>query len=184
MPAEPAYVQNMTQLMTAEDLLQPHVPKHAQLVRGVLVVREPPGFRHGEITPRLTSALMMHVDAHTLGRVVAGDAGFKLQSHPDTVRGADCVSPRGGQGSRHRERRSPESERVSSFCVHVQFRRDASVFQRHIVEESELLGPSNVGILGVDEERRRRVAGNAQIRPQRIPVVVEQMPRIDRPARR
>jgi Uma2 family endonuclease len=91
MPAEPAYVQNMTQLMTAEDLLQPHVPKHAQLVRGVLVVREPPGFRHNEITARLTSALMMHVDAHTLGRVVAGDAGFKLQSHPDTVRGADIA---------------------------------------------------------------------------------------------
>ena len=63
MPAEPAYVPHMTTLMTAEDLLLPHVPKHAQLVRGVLVVREPPGFRHGEITARLTSALMMHVDA-------------------------------------------------------------------------------------------------------------------------
>src|SRR6266571_4193651 len=91
MGAEHVYVPNMTQPMTAEDLLQPHVPKHAQLVRGVLVVREPPGFRHGEITARLASALMMHVDAHTLGRVVAGDAGFKLQSHPDTVRGADIA---------------------------------------------------------------------------------------------
>ncbi len=80
----------MTQLMTAEDLLQPGVPKHAQLVRGVLVVREPPGFRHGEIMARLTSALTMHVD-HNLGRVVAGDAGFKLQSQPDTVRGADIA---------------------------------------------------------------------------------------------
>jgi len=91
MPAEPAYVPNMTEPMTAEDLLQPHVPKHAELVRGVLVVREPAGFRHGEIMARVTSALMMHVDAHNLGRVVAGDAGFKLQSHPDTVRGADIA---------------------------------------------------------------------------------------------
>jgi len=91
MPAEPAYVPDMTQLMTAEDLLQPHVPEHADLVRGVLVVREPPGFRHGEITVRLASALMIHVDAHNLGRVVGGDAGFKLQSHPDTVRGADIA---------------------------------------------------------------------------------------------
>ena len=91
MPAEPAYVPSMTQLMTAEDLLQPGVPKHAQLVRGVLVVREPPGFRHGEIMVRLASELMMHVDAHNLGRVVAGDAGFKLQSQPDTVRGADIA---------------------------------------------------------------------------------------------
>jgi Uma2 family endonuclease len=91
MPAEHAYVPNMTQPMTAEDLLQPEVPKHAELVRGVLVVREPPGFRHGEITARFASALMVHVDAHSLGRVVAGDAGFKLQSHPDTVRGADIA---------------------------------------------------------------------------------------------
>jgi Uma2 family endonuclease len=88
MPAEHAYVPNMTQLMTGEDLLQPHVPKHAELVRGV---REPPGFRHGEITVRLASALMMHVDAHHLGRVVGGDAGFKLQSDPDTVRGVDIA---------------------------------------------------------------------------------------------
>src|SRR5882762_9513975 len=91
MPGEHAYVPNMTQPMTAEDLLQPHVPKHAELVRGVLVVREPPGFRHGEVTARLASALMMHVDAQHLGRVVAGDAGFKLQSDPDTVRGADIA---------------------------------------------------------------------------------------------
>src|SRR6266550_1516984 len=91
MPAERAYVPDMTEPMTAEDLLQPDVPKHAQLVRGVLVVREPPGFRHGEITARLASALTMHVDAHNRGRVVAGDAGFKLQSHPDTVRGADIA---------------------------------------------------------------------------------------------
>ena len=91
MPAEHPYVPNMTQLMTAEDLLQPNVPEHAELVRGVLVVREPPGFRHGEITVRLASALMTHVDAHHLGRVVGGDAGFKLQSDPDTVRGADIA---------------------------------------------------------------------------------------------
>jgi len=91
MPAEPVYVPSMTQLMTAEDLLQPGVPKHAQLVRGVLVVREPPGFRHGEVMVRLASELMRHVDAHNLGRVVAGDAGFKLQSQPDTVRGADIA---------------------------------------------------------------------------------------------
>src|SRR6266516_990651 len=91
MPAEHVYVPNMTRPMTAEDLLQPDVPEHAELVRGVLVVREHAGFRHGEITVRLASALMIHVDAHNLGRVVAGDAGFKLQSDPDTVRGADIA---------------------------------------------------------------------------------------------
>src|SRR5712692_2984037 len=74
MPAEHVYVPNMTPLMTAEDLLKPGVPERADLVRGVLVVHEPPSFRHGEITVRLTIALGTHVDARHLGRVVAGDA--------------------------------------------------------------------------------------------------------------
>jgi len=91
MPAEHVYVPSMTPLMTAEDLLKPGVPERADLVRGVLVVHEPPGFRHGEITVRLTIALGTYVDTHHLGRVVAGDAGFKLQSDPDTVRGADIA---------------------------------------------------------------------------------------------
>jgi Uma2 family endonuclease len=91
MPAERAYVPTMTPLMTAEDLLQPGVPERADLVRGVLVVYEPPGFRHGEITARLTIALGSYVATRHLGRVVAGDAGFKLQSSPDTVRGADIA---------------------------------------------------------------------------------------------
>jgi len=91
MPVEHVYVPNMTSLMTAEDLLKPGVPERADLVRGVLVVHEPPGFRHGEITVRLTIALGTYVDTRHLGRVVAGDAGFKLQSDPDTVRGADIA---------------------------------------------------------------------------------------------
>ena len=91
MRAERVYVPTMPPLMTAEDLLEPGVPERADLVRGVLVVHEPPGFRHGEITVRLTVALGTCVDTRHLGRVVAGDAGFKLQSDPDTVRGADIA---------------------------------------------------------------------------------------------
>jgi len=91
MLAERAYVPNMTRVLTAEDLLQPGIPEHADLVRGVLMVREPPGFRHGEIIARLTIILGTYVQAHGLGRVVAGDAGFKLESDPDTVRGADVA---------------------------------------------------------------------------------------------
>ena len=91
MTAEHAYVLNMTPLMTAQDLLKPGVPERADLVRGVLVVHEPPGFRHGEITVQLTIALGTYVGTRHLGRVVAGDAGFKLQSDPDTVRGADIA---------------------------------------------------------------------------------------------
>jgi len=92
MPAERAYVPNMPALMTADELLRTHIPdKRIELVRGVLVVREPPGYRHGEVTARLAKALMDHTDAHDLGRVLVGDAGFKLATDPDTVRGPDLA---------------------------------------------------------------------------------------------
>jgi Uma2 family endonuclease len=90
MPSERSYVLGMSaQLMTADDLL--HIPdKHAELVRGVLVVREPPGLRHGRVAVNLCRRLGDHVDAHELGRVYV-ESGFKLASGPDTVRGPDIA---------------------------------------------------------------------------------------------
>jgi Uma2 family endonuclease len=82
-------------LVTAAELSLPHMPEHAELVRGVLVVREPSGFRHAEITARLTMLLGTYVAEQGLGRVVSGDAGFQLSSAPDTVRGADVAFVRG-----------------------------------------------------------------------------------------
>jgi Uma2 family endonuclease len=90
MPNEPAYVPGMSPpqaLMTADELL--HIPNnHAELVRGVLVVREPPGLRHGRIATEFAAALAPHVRANGLGRVYI-ESGFKLASNPDTVRGPD-----------------------------------------------------------------------------------------------
>jgi hypothetical protein len=44
MPATRAYVPNMSALMTADQLMHVNIPgKQVELVRGVLVVREPPG---------------------------------------------------------------------------------------------------------------------------------------------
>jgi len=94
MPADHAYVPSMppAALLTAEDLLHVRMPnKQVELVRGLLVVREPPGYRHGEVTARLTKALMDFTDAHDVGRVLAGDAGFTLATNPDTVRGPDVA---------------------------------------------------------------------------------------------
>jgi len=78
--------------MTADELLRTHLPdKHVELVSGVLLVKEPPGFVHGEITARLTKVLMNHVDARDLGMVLAAETGFKLTSDPDTVRAPDIA---------------------------------------------------------------------------------------------
>lgn len=93
MPNDPAYVLGMSPpapaLMTADDLLR--IPeKHAELVRGVLIVREPPGLQHGRIALELGAALADHVRANGLGRVYV-ESGFKLAANPDTVRGPDLA---------------------------------------------------------------------------------------------
>src|SRR6266576_122203 len=91
MPPEPAYVLGMSPPagMTAAELLQ--IPdKHAELVRGALVVREPPGLRHGRIAMQIGAALAADVRAKQLGRVYV-ECGFKLTSNPDTVRGPDVA---------------------------------------------------------------------------------------------
>jgi Uma2 family endonuclease len=78
--------------MTAEELLHLSLPdKQTELVRGVLVVREPPGLRHGVVSLEIAARLREYVRAHALGLVVAAETGFKICSHPDTVRAADAA---------------------------------------------------------------------------------------------
>ncbi|HEX9581226.1 MAG TPA: Uma2 family endonuclease [Gemmatimonadales bacterium] len=80
--------------VTADDLLHLHLSdKRAELVRGVLVVREPAGYLHGLVTARLGSRLTVHVEAHGLGCVLAAETGFRLASDPDTVRAPDVAPP-------------------------------------------------------------------------------------------
>src|SRR5439155_15064245 len=63
MPAEHAYVPDMPQLMTAEELLYTNVPnKRTELVRGRLIVHEPPGGRHGYVAANLAFRLNQHID--------------------------------------------------------------------------------------------------------------------------
>ena len=93
MPAEPTYVPRMSPpaLLTADELQHVYVPdKRVELVRGLLVVRELPGMRHARVAMDLALALGAHVRAAALGRVYA-EAGFKLASNPDTVRGPDIA---------------------------------------------------------------------------------------------
>lgn len=78
--------------LTADELLRLNLPdKRTELVRGVLVVREPAGYRHGEVAARLAKVLMDQVDREDLGRVLAAETGFKLTTDPDTVRAPDVA---------------------------------------------------------------------------------------------
>ena len=78
--------------MTADDLLHLHIPdKQVELVRGVLVVREPPGFRHGRLTVDLAARLSAHLRATAAAQVLVVESGFHLARDPDTVRGPDIA---------------------------------------------------------------------------------------------
>ncbi|MGH7529290.1 MAG: Uma2 family endonuclease, partial [Gemmatimonadales bacterium] len=95
MPAEHAYVPNVTPttpLLTAEELLHTSIPnKHTELVRGHLIVREPPGGRHGSVTANLGARLWARADRTGAGVLFVGDTGFTLARNPDTVRGPDIA---------------------------------------------------------------------------------------------
>ena len=94
MPAEHAYVPDMPppQLMTAEELLYTNVPnKRTELVRGVLVVREPAGYAHGRVAMNLAVQLANHVERAAAGQVFAAETGFTLARAPDTVRAPDIA---------------------------------------------------------------------------------------------
>jgi Uma2 family endonuclease len=94
MPAEHTYVARMAPpaLMTADELLHVRIPdKRVELVRGVLVVREPAGIRHGRVAMALARRLANHAEDRALGIVYAAETGFTLTHHPDTVRAPDIA---------------------------------------------------------------------------------------------
>lgn len=83
---------NTSPLLTAEDVERISLPgKQVELVRGQLVVREPPGTWHGAIAATLAYLLSDFVRRHGLGTVFAQDTGFKIASDPDTVRAPDVA---------------------------------------------------------------------------------------------
>lgn len=79
-------------LMTADELLRVNIPdKSTELVRGRLVVREPPGTYHGRVQSNLNLLVAGFVRARRLGAVFGQDTGFRIASDPDTVRAPDLA---------------------------------------------------------------------------------------------
>ena len=78
--------------LTAADVERLSLPgKQVELVRGQLVVREPPGTWHGLIAANLAYYMSDFVQRRGLGLVFAQDTGFKIASEPDTVRAPDAL---------------------------------------------------------------------------------------------
>ena len=79
-------------LVTANDLLTLEKSgKSTELVRGRLIVREPPGTYHGHVQGILHVLVGSYVRTHALGAVFGQDTGFKIASDPDTVRAPDLA---------------------------------------------------------------------------------------------
>ncbi len=90
----PLYIEHMSPaaMMTADELLRLNLPdKRTELVRGVLVVREPAGYRHGAVTMNLAVAINDFARPRKLGLILAAETGFKLFTNPDTVRAPDIA---------------------------------------------------------------------------------------------
>ncbi len=79
-------------LVTAEEIQRISLPgKVTELVRGRLIVREPPGTHHGAIAANLAYYLSDFVRRHGSGAIFAQDTGFKIASDPDSVRAPDVA---------------------------------------------------------------------------------------------
>ena len=79
-------------LVTANDLLAlEKLGKSTELVRGKLVVREPPSTYHGRVQASLNVLVGSYVRAHALGAVFGQDTG--LRSRPIPIRYARRTSP-------------------------------------------------------------------------------------------
>ena len=78
--------------MTADELLRLNVSDaRSELIRGELVVREPAGYRHGNVAARLLVAIGAFVETRALGWVFTAETGFRLREDPDTVRAPDVA---------------------------------------------------------------------------------------------
>ena len=75
--------------MTADELAGINDWSHRhELIKGELLTMPLPKYEHGRVTMNLGVILAQHVRANNLG-IVCSEAGFKLESDPDTVLGPD-----------------------------------------------------------------------------------------------
>ena len=79
-------------LLTADDLLRLYNEGvKGELVLGVLCETVAAGIEHGEIAVNIAAPLRVFVRQERLGRVIASDAGIRLERGPDTVREPDVA---------------------------------------------------------------------------------------------
>ena len=87
-----AVLETAVKLITAEEFLRlPENGQHRELVEGVVVTRNLPGFQHGEVCSTIVRKIGNFVEERNLGHTVSNDSGIVTKRGPDTVRGADVA---------------------------------------------------------------------------------------------
>src|SRR6185312_5695978 len=81
-----------TELLTAEEFFRlPDSGQPRELMRGVPVMMNVPGARHGEVCLQIGHLLKEFLKGRDLGRALSNDAGIVTERDPDSVRGADVA---------------------------------------------------------------------------------------------
>jgi hypothetical protein len=60
--------------------------RRCRAAKAPIEIREPAGYRHGQVAAEIAHVLATHVKANGLGTVFAAESGFTLFEDPDTVR--------------------------------------------------------------------------------------------------
>jgi Uma2 family endonuclease len=79
----------VSQITTAEELLEAQDLGRCELIRGELIMMSPAGFNHGRIVSRMGTRVASFVEAANLGIVTGAETGFWIGRTPDTVRAPD-----------------------------------------------------------------------------------------------
>lgn len=80
-----------TRLLTADEFAERYTGHRMELVRGLPVETPRPNLRHGPVCTKIVRFVDRYVEEHDLGHVMTNDSFVKVESDPDTLRGADVL---------------------------------------------------------------------------------------------
>ena len=142
-----------SRLLTAEEYGRlSNNGKPTELVRGRIVEMNRPYTMHGYYVYRAAMLLGQFVDQHSLGWIVAGDAGVVTHREPDTVRGPDVAY--------YSHQRVPRDSRPNGYWpaspeLVIEIRSESDRWKDVVVKAAEYLSADVLTVAVVDPAKQR-----------------------------